>query len=245
MKHLTRISNAGFLCLACVACVACDDEDDSGAGAGTVQVTAYGESFIEDGIPASEMGDGWAVTFETFEVDLANITVAGTDLGGGTVELATGSDGAGHPVASAAVAAGGYTGPAYDVTGVSVKGSATKDGETLTFDWRLDAPTRYADCETTTDVPADGTGTFQITIHADHLFYDSLVSEDPGVVFQALADADTDGDGAITQAELAATDIGSYDVGNADVQDLWGWLIAQTRTLGHVDGEGHCDAEAL
>lgn len=32
---------------------ACGDGED------TVRVTAYGESFIEDGIPASEMDDGW------------------------------------------------------------------------------------------------------------------------------------------------------------------------------------------
>ena len=46
-----------------------------------------------------------------------------------------------------------------------------------------------------------------------------------------------------TSAELEAADIGSYDPGSdAAGNNLWSWLVAQGRTLGHVDGEGHCDA---
>ncbi len=48
----------------------------------------------------------------------------------------------------------------------------------------------------------------------------------------------------LTRAELEAAGIGAYDPGNADVDDLWAWLVAQSATLGHVDGEGHCDAAA-
>ena len=51
-----------------------------GDGEGTVRVTAYGESFIEDGISASEMDDGWAVAFERFEVLIRDVRVAGTDV---------------------------------------------------------------------------------------------------------------------------------------------------------------------
>ena len=84
-----------------------------------------------------------------------------------------------------------------------------------------------------------------MTVHADHLFYDSLVSEEPELRFDALAAADTDMNDQITEAELAAAGVGSYDVGNEDVDDLWSWLVAHSRTLGHVDGEGHCDASPV
>jgi hypothetical protein len=58
-----------------------------------------------------------------------------------------------------------------------------------------------------------------------------------------MADADSNDDGEITQAELAESDIGSFDPGSeGDIDDLWSWLVAATRTLGHVDGEGHCEA---
>jgi hypothetical protein len=93
-------------------------------------------------------------------------------------------------------------------------------------------------------VEKDATAIFQITVHADHLFYDSLVSEEPQLLFQPLADADADQDGDITTEELGATDIGAYDPGNEDLDDLWSFLMAQSRTLGHVDGEGHCQASA-
>ncbi len=215
-----------------------------GDGEGTVIVTAYGESFIEDGIPASEMDDGWAVAFSLFDVSLEEVTVAGVAVSvPGSVDVAESSSGEGHELGSALVPAGDHTGASFTLSRVEVQGTATKDAETKSFHWIFEEATRYSDCETTTSVKSGGSATFQITIHADHLFYDSLVSEDPELLFQPLADADADADGEITQAELAATDIGAYDPGSEDgIDDLWTWLLAQTRTLGHVDGEGHCHA---
>lgn len=224
---------------------------------GDVKVTVYGESFIEDGIPADEMADGWAVSFDTFDVTITGITVGGVALGGtgtndvgpnqsGTsaLDIAVGTDGAGHPIATGRVPAGDHTGSAYTISRVALVGSAVKDGVTKTFDWTIEAPTAYTACDTTTTVVPGETATFQITVHADHFFYDSLVAEEPNVVFAALAAADADDDGAITQAELEAADIGAYDPGSAGgVDNLWAYLVAQSATLGHVDGEGHCDAE--
>ena len=40
---------------------------------GTVDVTVYGEDFIEKGIPAEEMTDGWAVTFDRFVVTVDEV----------------------------------------------------------------------------------------------------------------------------------------------------------------------------
>ncbi len=110
----------------------------------------------------------------------------------------------------------------------------------------FDTDTTYVNCETDQKLEDGGQATSQITIHADHLFYDDLVSDDPNVAFDLVASADTDGDGNVTEAELAALDISGedrYQVGDLPVTDLWGFISAQTKTLGHIDGEGHCDTE--
>jgi hypothetical protein len=231
-----------LLCLPLCLLGCGQDEDEDGTG--QVQAYVYGESFIEEGIPAEEMGDGWSVTFDTFRVQVEDVVVGGVTLPqAGALDISMASDGSGQRLSSAQVPSGDHSGSSYRITRVEVSGQGSKDGVTKTFDWVLDQDTHYTNCETTTSVPDQGSADFQITVHADHLFYDSLVSEEPQVLFQALADADTDGDGAITQEELADTDIGAYDPGSqGGVDDLWTWLIAQSRTLGHVDGEGHCDA---
>jgi len=51
------------------------------SASGTVEVTAYGEEFIEEGIPAAEVDDGWNITFSRFEVTLAEVMVGGAVLG--------------------------------------------------------------------------------------------------------------------------------------------------------------------
>lgn len=233
-----------FLSLACCAALlpACAGE----AGEGEVEVTVYGEDFIELGIPAEAMADGWSVSFDRFDVTVGEVTVGGVEIvEAESIDLSVDTEGAGHPVGSARVPAGDHSDSSYAITRVAMQGSATKEGVTKTFDWVFEGETHYSACETTTAVSDGGAATFQVTVHADHFFYDSLVAEEPQVVFQALADADADDDGAITRAELEAADIGGYDPGSAgEVEDLWAWLVAQGGTLGHVDGEGHCDSHA-
>ncbi len=222
-----------------------DDGNEDMVGEGDLIVTVYGEDFIEEGIPAQEMGDAWAVTFDRFEVTVEQVVVGGVTVSTtDTLDLSVATNGAGHTLANALISAGDHKDASFSITRVEMVGSGTKDGITKTFDWTFDEATLYTACETTTTVTEAGEATFQITVHADHFFYDSLVAEEPQVLFQALADADQDNDGELTQAELEVTDIGGYDPGSAgDVNDLWTWLIAQSRTLGHVDGEGHCDAQ--
>lgn len=225
---------------------ACGDEDDR-QQTGAIEVTAYGESFIEKGIPASEMVDGWAVTFSHFKVRLTEVRVAGSEVEALTdLDLARPSSGAGHLLGSARVPTGQYTEPAFSLQRIEIHGSARSGSIAKTFQWVFDIAVRYEACETTTEVQADQTSPFQITIHADHLFSDSLVAEAPALRFQALADADADADGSITQAELSEADIGAYDPGSeGGIDNLWAWLNAQAGSLGHVDGEGHCDARAI
>lgn len=252
----------------------CDDEETA-AGDGTLAVSIYGEEFIEDGIPAGEAGcdgcveDGWAVTFERFLVVVTAVEVDGAGAANDTTprvfDLATPSSGAGQAVVTLPVPEGHYhrlaytlapapstpQGDADDVAAVDglairVVGQAVRGDTTVRFDWGFDQPTRYVDCEIDARVADGEPGRAQLTIHADHLLYDDLVSEEPRVVFDLIAASDADGDGVVTQAELEGRDIGGevrYQVGDADVDDLWGFVEAQVATLGHIDGEGHCDVE--
>lgn len=219
---------------------------DDAPGLGAVNVTVYGEEFIEDGIPAEEMGDGWAVTFTRFAVTIDEVTVAGVRAANvAPIDLAVGTSGAGHPVATLDVPSGTHSGSGYILSRAEVAGTANKDGVTKTFDWVFDQKTVYTACETSTDVPDGGDGNFEITVHGDHFFFDSLVSEEPQVLFQALADADQDGDGVIARSELEGAGLGAYDPGSSgDIDNLWAYLVAQSSNLGHVDGEGHCEPSA-
>jgi hypothetical protein len=233
MSHVDKLSvSAVWVALLCCACA---------AGEGEVEVRIWGEAFIEDGIPASAVEDAWAIEFRRFEVELRDVSIASASLDDPEpIELTQASDGVGQLVGRAAVAADEYDDAAFTIVRTIVEGSAEKGGVVKTFAWTFDTPVEYAGCETTTVVPSDGVGELQITVHADHLFYDSLVSEQPALRFDALAAADTDADGELTMAELAATDIGGYDPGNLAIDDLWSFLVAQAQTMGHVNGEGHC-----
>lgn len=216
--------------------------------ASAVDITAYGEEFIEEGIAADEMNDGWAIAFDVFDVAVSDVHLGDTSIDADTtVDLTESSGGDGHVLQSEMVPVGRYTNSRFTLGPMTVSGTATKGDDTLTFDWTFEDEVTYDECETTTEVQADAErpSTFQITVHADHLFYDSLVADEPQLLFQALADADVDANGAITQEELAATDIGAYDPGSDDgIDDLWAFLNKQSQTVGHVDGEGHCRSAA-
>lgn len=210
-------------------------------GEGEIEVRAWGEAYIEAGIPAQAISDGWTIDFDRFEVEITDIAIAGAELEDpGTIDLTEPSGAAGQLLGRASVPAGTHANATFSLARVSLEGSASKGDVSKTFAWEFATPVRFFDCDTTTTVPTRGTGNFQITIHADHLFYDSLVSETPSLRFDPIAAADSDGDGVITGDELAMTTIGAYDPGNLPIDDLWTFLAAQAMTMGHVDGEGHC-----
>lgn len=239
---------------------------------GEVEVRIYGEEFIEEGIPASVFADGWALQFDSFLISVGSVNVApageaaGLDeLGFQVYDLSQPSMGLGQLVTGGQVP-GGPQFAAYMVapdakavaSGVSeadlarmqdgglalyVAGSATKAGVTKTFAWGFATKTSYSDCESVAKVDADTPATVELTIHGDHLFYDDLFSETPDVRFDLVAQADVDGDGEVTQAELLAVDLRpltNYQVGSTGIVDLWHFIEHQTGTLGHIDGEGHC-----
>lgn len=215
--------------------LACGGADYAG---GTVDVTVYGEAFIEEGIPEEVFSDGWAVTFDRFLISIGDATMqAGHDAdelsapGMRIVDLAEASDGVGYLLSTTEVPGGRYDhfgyriAPAADATGVSVDaadvdamvdagasmwivGSATNGEVTKTFDWQFDLALRFAECEVDDLVDGDGV-TMQATIHADHLFYDDAVSETPNVTFQALADADDAGD---ADGEVTLAELDAVDI---------------------------------
>jgi hypothetical protein len=234
---------------------------------GTLRVTVYGEEFVEDRIPASEVADGWTIEFQRFLVSVDRIAVDGTPLEGPSVfDLALPSGGEGHEVGALEVRAGDVTEVEYDLapatlagpgnvtetdtdlmneSGASlyVQGVAMRGGDSIRFAWSFDVETSYA-CEIRSRVPARGEVTTELTIHADHLFHDDLELPEPNVAFNLVASADTDGDGVVTREELAEVDIralDAYQVGGRDITDLWGFISAQAATIAHIDGEGHCD----
>ncbi|MGB1275610.1 MAG: hypothetical protein ACPG77_07660 [Nannocystaceae bacterium] len=213
------------------------------SGDGTVEVRVYGESFVEDGIPAAAMDDGWEVQFDRFTVEVLDVTIAGVQAADlSPVDLTEPSDGAGHLLASVQAVAGTYSDATFTVGRIEVSGLATKAGTSKSFTWQFEQPTRYLGCEADVSVLDGASSTFELTIHADHLFYDSLVASEPQLLFQALADADQNNDGTIAWEELEQTGIGAYDPGNTGVANLATWLQAHVTTLGHVNGEGHCES---
>lgn len=241
--HSRNLIAAITLSLVAAGTFACDSEN---TGQGKVKVSMYGESFVEMGIPAQEMSDGWAIKFDRFIVTAKQVAVAGVNIPvAQTIDLAVASSGMGHPIGNAMVPAGAHKAPSFAITRVEVSGKANKGNVHKSFNWVFDQNTHYANCETTTTVADQGVAAFQITMHADHFFYDSLVAAEPRLRFQALADADRNNDSMITRAELEAAGIGSYDPGSsAKVPNLWAWLVAQSQTLAHVDGEGHCNSHS-
>lgn len=256
-----------------VLAAACGDNITGGLP-GTLDIRIYGESFIEEGIPASVFADGWSLRFDSFLVSVGEIsaTAAGADtpaLADGTYrifDLARPSGGDGFLVLSGDVPGGAYDDVAYRVAGsreavagnataadvafmnqsgyaIHAEGQATRGDQTRTFAWGFTTGTTYRRCRSVAAVDGGSAGSV-LTIHADHLFYDDLVSEEPSVRFDAIAGADGDDDGDITTAELGAVDITGferYQVGSFDVEDLWTYVDHQASTVGHIDGEGHCE----
>ena len=223
----------------------------SACSAGDWVVTTWGEEFIEDGIAAEEFEDGCSAIYDRFEVEFVSAALVDTndeiiaDVPVTRFELTSPGP---QQLGTASVSAATYERVYYEIgsesgDAVSVAGSLTCGGVTVSFDWTFDINNRYRCLPLEVAVPADGEVVTDLTIHGDHLFFDSL--EDEGAVLrgQAVVDADADGDGVVTMTELAAVDISTldYPLGlYTDLTDLAGFINSQVEKVGHVDGEGHC-----
>ncbi|WP_373048820.1 hypothetical protein [Vulgatibacter sp.] len=146
-----------------------------------------------------------------------------------------------------------------------IEGTASRGDVHITFAWGLAAPTANDDCVNSADdspgvvVRNNGTAAYQITLHLDHLFYDTLGSHagvelrfdaiaavaDDGVVAwedltaQRLADLrDTSGGPLLDeQGNRIVYDPESVPLGDANLQ---AYLLAASRSQGRFNGEGTC-----
>jgi hypothetical protein len=132
----------------------------------------------------------------------------------------------------------------------AIAGTATDGTDTVSFDWLLGSLTRNSDCTNGVDgtqgvVVVDGTVQAEITVHIEHVFYDTLGIEGPSLVMDpmvALAGAD----GLVTTDDLAAAPIDPliYDKGSYDVSDMLEFITVSAASQAHLNGEGLCTLEA-
>ncbi len=261
---MRRFLSASLVALGSL-CGACADD-----GPATLRIAAHGEEFVEDRIPAEVLVDGWEIAFTRFVVAFAEVDADGEALEGTfVVDLAQGSSGTGHELGMLTLPAGGRPTIGYRIAplvdgalvdgaeadvamlvdeqaSMWVEGHGTKDGRTVRFAWPFDTEVTYARCQSSTELAGGETRSSMLTIHADHLFYDDLESEEPNVAFDIVASADVNGDDEVSVPELWERDITGetrYQVGSRDdILDLWTYMEALATTVGHIDGEGHCEA---
>jgi hypothetical protein len=148
-----------------------------------------------------------------------------------------------------------------------VTGTATSAaGRVITFELHLPASVVADRCESGRDarpgvvVAPSARTDVELTVHLDHLFFDSLVVDTAEMRFEALA-AVADAGGRITLDALAAQPLADlrdatgaplrdesgallfYDPGSAPLAapTLREFVRASLWTVGHLDGEGHCE----
>jgi len=136
-----------------------------------------------------------------------------------------------------------------------VPGAACASATSLSFRFCVPAATVFGPCNTPDGLPglvvnAGLTTTNAITIHGDHMFFSAFPTGEELLDRRAqwLANCDTNGDGAITQAELEGVDPSAifaapdYSLAGAPrpINNAWDFLIAQLKTQGHWNGEGEC-----
>lgn len=229
-------------------------------------VQTWGEDFIEVEIPAADFEDGCAVAYDAFVVGFTTLALRDAK---GVDAAATSGPGAydltipGPTVIERLDAPPGHYDTVFVEIGVpngevggnatlpagasvAVTGTLTCPSGTVTFDWAFDTVTDYACQPEGLTLGAGGAATSEITIHGDHLWYDSLIADDAVLRGELVRAADADADGVVTHAELAAVpiaptglDIGPY----SDVATLDDYIALLTRTIGHIDGEGHCQVD--
>jgi hypothetical protein len=220
-------------------------------GSGEWVVQTWGEDYIESSIPADAFEDGCEAAYESFTVEITEAVLldgdgeVAADAGAGSFEL---TEPGPQEVGSAAATATHYDTARFAVApkgGPSVRATGTLScgGETVGFDWSFETATTYT-CE-----PADltvakgGTAETELTIHGDHFFYDGLEDPDAGLQGLPILTADADADGMVSLEELEAVAVAplGHTVGQySEVTDMRAFVTHLSQTLGHVDGEGHC-----
>lgn len=146
-----------------------------------------------------------------------------------------------------------------------LEGRATRDGTVHRFEWGLPLTVLNDTCVNGLDetdglvVRANGFVEVELTVHLDHLFFDSL-AEEPAMRFDPMA-AVADDEGVVTWDALASQRLSDMrGVDGAPLRDATGsfvvydpashaleernlqqFVLAAASTMGHFNGEGHCE----
>jgi hypothetical protein len=151
-----------------------------------------------------------------------------------------------------------------------VEGTAEKEGATYSFAWGLQNPSRASNCTSGVDgtdgivVRNNTTTVAEITFHLDHLFWDTLGTEQNNLRFEAIAAASQDDtiiewDELATQplADLRGRDGGRlvdesgrpvvYNPGSIPLAapTLQAFMLATAAGQAHLDGLGLCTVSRL
>ncbi len=140
---------------------------------------------------------------------------------------------------------------------------AMKHGQEVEIEYGFAMEVAHTHCVNATDdtdgivVPTNATVDAQITVHLDHLFFDSYATDEADLRFDPMAATAMDGkvelDDLATQGNLSdlvdaagePLDL-AYDPGSVFdpvPDDLRAYVKAAATTTGHFNGEGHCDYE--
>jgi hypothetical protein len=137
---------------------------------------------------------------------------------------------------------------------------ASKDGQEITIEFGFAMQVAHSHCVNGQDetdglvVPTNGAADAQITVHLDHLFFDTYASDEAALRFDPMAAVAMDE--KVTLDDLALQDNLSdlldadgepldlaYDPGSAFdpiPENLREYVQAAATTTGHFNGEGHC-----
>jgi hypothetical protein len=137
---------------------------------------------------------------------------------------------------------------------------ASKDGQEIAIEYGFAMQVAHSQCVNGQDetdglvVPTNGAADAQITVHLDHLFFDTYASDEAALRFDPMAAVAMDG--KVTLDDLALQDNLSdlldadgepldlaYDPGSAFdpiPESLREYVQAAATTTGHFNGEGHC-----
>jgi hypothetical protein len=172
---------------------------------------------VWDVVPALEEGDELSARIRASRYDGAQFRIAPTSA----TEYEPEAGNVDQDIVDAAV---------EDGWSVHVIGTATGAGGDIAFDWTFDTNTFYRckfEGDEVVDIAADAEETTTIEILGEALFRGEADNGDAAVVFQPIADADVDSDGAVTADELEA----------AGLLDM---VVELTHELGGIRGAGAC-----
>lgn len=262
MRYPTKSALLLLLCF-----VACSQGD---ADPAPLDVRIAGSEGLSAGLPAGALEDGWSIEFDRLLLTTTSaetpwesamrpaayelVTSSGDGSELATLEINTNS----NTLVQIAVgplnqdSEGGNAGDAdlellrSNGWSLYIEGRATRDAQTKSFAWGF-ALSEVYQCPVGPDFELEEPPVARVTVRADRLFRTELGVQESLLRFDALAQADDDGDadGTITLEELAGMQLDAlsgYDAGDAEVDDLSGFIEALASGLVYVDDERPCPA---